>query len=245
MWLMLISALFILGLVGVAVMTFRWRFGDSDSQTSGQGRFQQAKKSTSQQRLERLEYKVDLILQQLGIDYDESLDTATKFNLVDYQEPEETEAKFNVVLEKVPSRRKAAIAKVIRMLSAAPIEVVQEIVEDTPSIVLPSVHEEAARKAMQQLVDVGAGVSLRDLDNMIVEQLLGIDVVLEAVPQERKIAVLTVVCQLTGVSGEQAQDLLEQIPVVLFKQRPGQEAQAIAKKLQSAGAKVSLRNCVV
>lgn len=65
-------------------------------------------------------------------------------------------------------------------------------------------------------------------------------VTLEAVPADKKIGVIKVVRELTGLGLKEAKDLVEGAPKVLKETAPKAEADDIAKKVSDAGGKVTL-----
>lgn len=65
-------------------------------------------------------------------------------------------------------------------------------------------------------------------------------VTLEAVPADKKIAVIKVVRELTGLGLKEAKDLVDGAPGVLKETCPKAEANEISKKISDAGAKVTL-----
>jgi len=66
-------------------------------------------------------------------------------------------------------------------------------------------------------------------------------VTLEEAPADKKIGVIKVVREITGLGLKEAKDLVEGAPKVLKETAPKAEADEIAKKLTEAGAKVSLK----
>ena len=60
-------------------------------------------------------------------------------------------------------------------------------------------------------------------------------------PADKKIAVIKVVREITGLGLKEAKDLVENPPKVLKESAPKAEADEIAKKLGDAGAKVTLK----
>jgi large subunit ribosomal protein L7/L12 len=67
-------------------------------------------------------------------------------------------------------------------------------------------------------------------------------VILEApVPDDKKIAVIKVVREVTGLGLKEAKDLVEGAPKDLKASAPKAEAEEIQKKIQAAGAKVTLK----
>jgi len=65
-------------------------------------------------------------------------------------------------------------------------------------------------------------------------------VTLEAVPADKKIAVIKVVRELTGLGLKEAKDLVDGAPGVLKETAPKAEANEISKKIADAGGKVTL-----
>ncbi len=61
------------------------------------------------------------------------------------------------------------------------------------------------------------------------------------VPDDKKIGVIKAVREVTGLGLKEAKDIVEGAPKELKASAPKAEAEEIAKKLQAAGAKVSLK----
>ena len=74
-----------------------------------------------------------------------------------------------------------------------------------------------------------------------VEEQTEFNVVLEEVPADKKIAILKVVRELTGLGLKEAKDLVEAAPKAVKEGTNKDEAAAIKKKLEDAGAKVSVK----
>lgn len=60
-------------------------------------------------------------------------------------------------------------------------------------------------------------------------------------PADKKIGVIKVVREITGLGLKEAKDLVEAAPKVLKETAPKAEAEDIKKKLEAAGAKVTLK----
>jgi large subunit ribosomal protein L7/L12 len=60
-------------------------------------------------------------------------------------------------------------------------------------------------------------------------------------PADKKIGVIKVVREITGLGLKEAKDLVEAAPKVLKETAPKAEAEEIKKKLEAAGAKVTLK----
>ncbi len=63
---------------------------------------------------------------------------------------------------------------------------------------------------------------------------------LEATPADKKIGVIKVVREITGLGLKEAKDLVDGAPKVLKETSPKAEADDIAKKIAAAGGKVTL-----
>ena len=74
-----------------------------------------------------------------------------------------------------------------------------------------------------------------------VEEKTEFDVVLEEVPAPKKIAVLKVVRSLTGLGLKEAKDLVESAPKVLKEGASKDDADAMKKQLEEAGATVAVK----
>lgn len=66
-------------------------------------------------------------------------------------------------------------------------------------------------------------------------------VTLQESPADKKIGVIKVVREITGLGLKEAKDLVEAAPKVLKETSPKAEAEEIKKKLEAAGAKVVLK----
>jgi large subunit ribosomal protein L7/L12 len=60
------------------------------------------------------------------------------------------------------------------------------------------------------------------------------------IPDDKKIGIIKVVREITGLGLKEAKDLVEAAPKVLKASAPKAEAEEISKKVQAAGAKVAL-----
>lgn len=66
-------------------------------------------------------------------------------------------------------------------------------------------------------------------------------VTINEVPQDKKIGVIKVLRELTGLGLKEAKDLVEAAPKVVKEKAPKAEAEETKKKLTDAGAKVTLK----
>jgi large subunit ribosomal protein L7/L12 len=74
-----------------------------------------------------------------------------------------------------------------------------------------------------------------------VEEKTEFDVILEEVPADKKIAVLKVVRTITGLGLKEAKDLVESTPKAVKEGTGKDDAEAIKKQLEEAGAKVTVK----
>ncbi len=73
------------------------------------------------------------------------------------------------------------------------------------------------------------------------EEQTEFDVVLEEVPKEQKIAILKVVRTITGLGLKEAKEMVESTPKALKEGVPKADAEDTKKKLEEAGAKVTIK----
>jgi len=78
----------------------------------------------------------------------------------------------------------------------------------------------------------------------VVEEATEFDVVLEEVLDAKKIAAIKVVREITGLGLKEAKELVESTPKVVKAAAPKAEAETLKKKIEEAGAKVSLKPVV-
>lgn len=74
-----------------------------------------------------------------------------------------------------------------------------------------------------------------------VEEKTEFDVILDEYPADKKITILKVVRELTGLGLKEAKDLVEAVPKPVKEATNKDDAENIKKKLEEAGAKVSIK----
>jgi len=74
-----------------------------------------------------------------------------------------------------------------------------------------------------------------------VEEQTEFDVILESVPADKKIAVLKVVRELTGLGLKEAKDLVESAPKSVKEAIAKDAAEAAKKQIEDAGGKVTVK----
>lgn len=73
------------------------------------------------------------------------------------------------------------------------------------------------------------------------EEKTEFDVILDEVPADKKIAILKVVRAITGLGLKEAKDMVESTPKPIKEGTGKDDAEDIKKKLEEAGAKVSVK----
>ena len=73
------------------------------------------------------------------------------------------------------------------------------------------------------------------------QQSSDFQVTLAEVPADKKIGVIKVLRELTGLGLKEAKDIVEAAPKVIKETAPKAEAEDMQKKLEAAGAKVTLK----
>jgi large subunit ribosomal protein L7/L12 len=74
-----------------------------------------------------------------------------------------------------------------------------------------------------------------------VEEKTAFDLVLDEVPADKKIAVLKIVREITGLGLKDAKDLVEAAPKTVKEGMPKADAEAAKKQIEEAGGKVSIK----
>ncbi|MDP1836598.1 MAG: 50S ribosomal protein L7/L12 [Chlamydiales bacterium] len=73
------------------------------------------------------------------------------------------------------------------------------------------------------------------------EESTDFQVTLKEAPADKKIGVIKVIREITGLGLKEAKDLVEAAPKVVKESAPKAEAEEIKKKLEAAGAQVQLK----
>jgi len=95
----------------------------------------------------------------------------------------------------------------------------------------------AAAAAPAMMVAPGAAGAAAEAE----EEATDFQVTLEEVPGDKKIAVIKVVREVTGLGLKEAKELVEGAPKVVKESAPKVEAEEIKKKIEDTGAKASLK----
>ena len=67
------------------------------------------------------------------------------------------------------------------------------------------------------------------------------DVSLDDVPSDKKIAILKIVRNVTGLGLKEAKEVVDNVPKILKEGASKEEAEAMQKEIQEAGGKVSIK----
>lgn len=73
------------------------------------------------------------------------------------------------------------------------------------------------------------------------EEATDFEITLQEVPSDKKIAVIKLVREVTGLGLKDAKDLVESAPKVIKDSSPKAEADEIKKKIEETGAKIVLK----
>ncbi|OYQ66167.1 50S ribosomal protein L7/L12 [Pseudanabaena sp. SR411] len=74
-----------------------------------------------------------------------------------------------------------------------------------------------------------------------VEEKTAFDLVLDEVPADKKIAVLKIVREITGLGLKDAKDMVESAPKTIKEAMAKADAEAAKKQIEEAGGKVSIK----
>lgn len=74
-----------------------------------------------------------------------------------------------------------------------------------------------------------------------VEEKTSFDIVLDTVPADKKIAILKIVRNVTGLGLKESKDIVDNVPKTLKEGSTKEEVETIKKELEAAGAKVVIK----
>ena len=74
-----------------------------------------------------------------------------------------------------------------------------------------------------------------------VEEKTSFDLILETVPADKKIAVLKIVRNVTGLGLKESKDIVDNVPKLLKEGASKEESENIKKELEAAGGKVTVK----
>ena len=125
-------------------------------------------------------------------------------------------------------------------------EKIDQIVENLKTLTLLEASELVTKIEETFGVDasaaVGGGMMMAAAPVAVeeVEEKTEFNVILDAVPADKKIAVLKIVRGLTGLGLKEAKELVESAPKQIKEGIPKDEAEAVKKQIEDAGGKASL-----
>lgn len=73
------------------------------------------------------------------------------------------------------------------------------------------------------------------------EEKTSFDLILDSVPADKKIAVLKIVRNVTGLGLKESKDIVDNVPKVLKEGATKEESETIKKELEAAGGKVTIK----
>jgi large subunit ribosomal protein L7/L12 len=74
-----------------------------------------------------------------------------------------------------------------------------------------------------------------------VEEKTAFDISLEVVPADKKIAILKIVRNVTGLGLKESKDIVDNVPKILKEGATKEESDSIKKEIETAGGKVSIK----
>lgn len=132
-------------------------------------------------------------------------------------------------------------------------ERVEKILEELKALTLLEASELV--KAIEETFGVSAAAPVGSMPMMMapaagvpaaeapapVEEKTEFDVVLDEYPADKKITILKVVREITGLGLKEAKDLVEAVPKAVKAGTSKEDAEGIKKKLEEVGGKVSIK----
>lgn len=123
---------------------------------------------------------------------------------------------------------------------------IEEIVETLSSLTVLQLSE--LKKVLEEKWDVTASAAPMMMaaapgaaDAGAADEATEFNVSLDEVPADKKIAVIKIIREITGLGLKEAKEMAESAPKVLKENAPKAEADEIVKKIIDAGAKASAK----
>lgn len=88
---------------------------------------------------------------------------------------------------------------------------------------------------------VGNVQALNSIPAEVIEEKTSFDVLLTEVPADKKISILKIVRNLTGLGLKESKDIVDNVPKLVKEGVTKDESEAIKKELETAGAKVTIK----
>jgi ribosomal protein L7/L12 len=172
--------------------------------------------------------------------------TGTKLEEAGSRLPAEETTEFNVVLRAYPANKKIMVIKVIREIAGLGLYDAKVLVESTPSIVKEGVSKADSETIRQMLEKAGAKVEVRasageTTDRLaLAERKTQFTVVLKEYPARKKIMVIKVIREITGLGLYDAKVLVDGVPSIVKEAVSKADSETIRKVLEEAGAIVEV-----
>jgi large subunit ribosomal protein L7/L12 len=74
-----------------------------------------------------------------------------------------------------------------------------------------------------------------------VEEKTAFDIILSEVPADKKIAILKIVRNVTGLGLKESKDIVDNVPKVLKEGASKEESEKVQKEIEAAGGKVTIK----
>jgi large subunit ribosomal protein L7/L12 len=91
------------------------------------------------------------------------------------------------------------------------------------------------------VASVAVGVPAAAAPAEAAEEKTSFDVILQEVPADKKITVLKVVRNVTGLGLKESKDIVDNVPKTVKEGATKEESETIKKELETAGAKVTVK----
>ena len=90
-------------------------------------------------------------------------------------------------------------------------------------------------------VNVAAAAPVAAAPVEAVEEKTTFDIILELVPPEKKIAILKIVRNVTGLGLKESKDIVDNVPKLLKEGISKEEAETIRKDIEALGGKITIK----
>ncbi len=128
----------------------------------------------------------------------------------------------------------------------------EAIIEELKTLTLAEAAELV--KGIEKTFDVDASISATPVMSLspvvtvsapkaeeVAEEKSSFDIILTDVPAEKKIAILKVIRNVTGLGLKESKEMVENLPKTVKENSTKEESETIRKELEAAGAKVTLK----
>ncbi|MCK4255538.1 50S ribosomal protein L7/L12 [candidate division WOR-3 bacterium] len=122
--------------------------------------------------------------------------------------------------------------KVMKLITDMSVIELSELVKD--------IEEKFGVQAVPQIVGVAPGATTQTTEEKAAEEKTEFDVILASYG-DKKIRVIKEVREITALGLKEAKDLVEAAPTVIKENVTKEEAEAVKKKLEEAGATIEIK----